>query len=59
MGILPTVGMDGVEAKELGFLYIFQTLVSVCFWPKEYAHHRRIGSDMYHLTKQANIGCSI
>ena len=59
MSILPPVGMDGMEAKELGFFNIVEALVPVCFWPEKHTHKRRVGSDMYHLTEQTNIGCSI
>jgi hypothetical protein len=30
--------MYGVEAKELGFFNIIETLVPVCFWPKKHTH---------------------
>ena len=59
MGILPPVGMDGMEAKELGFFNIVEALVPVCFWPEKHTYKRWVGSDMYHLTEQTNIGCSI
>jgi hypothetical protein len=38
MGILPPVGMDGVEAKEPSFFNIVEALMPVCFWPKKHTH---------------------